>query len=401
MSLIGLLASMEKMVLEGHLHMRPFQFHLKEHWRFPQSLDTLLSWTETISAHLEWWQNPPNVIKGAYLHPKDHSIQLFTAASNEGWGAHLEQASNKGSVVTQGKKATHKCSRAEGGVIGPSKVSCYGQLNSSSLHKQTRRNSLCGDVHSPVEDHDLVPSLPDNLKARHIPGCLNVMANLLSRSNQVQSTEWSLHPQMFKQICHKWFIPHVDLCHSSEPQSSTVRISSPRTKCLVYRCSEHKAVGSHCLCLRSNGSPSQGDPKNQAMQFGGFQVSDSFMYLYQYLNRHPSTIDGYRATIVDILGPTGLRISQSSDLNRLFSSFHKDHPKSSRNLPKWKLSVVLNELTKAPFEPMKDTDLKHLTLKTAFLLALASSKHCSQIHAWIANKVSNLGQWEKGALFLS
>ena len=43
------------------------------------------------------------------------------------------------------------------------------------------------------------------LKARHIPGCLNVMADLLSRSNQVQSTEWSLHPQVFKQICLKWF----------------------------------------------------------------------------------------------------------------------------------------------------------------------------------------------------
>ena len=35
MSLIGLLASMEKMVPEGRLHMRPFQFHLKEHWRYP------------------------------------------------------------------------------------------------------------------------------------------------------------------------------------------------------------------------------------------------------------------------------------------------------------------------------------------------------------------------------
>ena len=48
------------------------------------------------------------------------------------------------------------------------------------------------------------------LKARHIPGCPNVMADLLSRSNQFQSTEWSLHPQVFKQICHKWFTPHVD-----------------------------------------------------------------------------------------------------------------------------------------------------------------------------------------------
>ena len=50
---------------------------------------------------------------------------------------------------------------------------------------------------------------------------------------------------------------------------------------------------------------------------------------------------------------------------------------------------------------MKDTDLKHLTLKTAFLLALASGKRRREIHAWVANKVSNLGQWEKVALFPS
>ena len=61
--------------------------------------------------------------------------------------------------------------------------------------------------------------------------------------------------------------------------------------------------------------------------------------------------------------------------------FRGNRPKTSRNLPKWNLSVVLNELTKAPFEPMKDTDLKYLTIKTAFLLALASGKRCSEIHA--------------------
>ena len=55
------------------------------------------------------------------------------------------------------------------------------------------------------------------------------------------------------------------ICHSSEPQASTVRVSSPRPKCLGHRCPEHKLDGSHCLYLPSNGSPSQGDPKNQAM----------------------------------------------------------------------------------------------------------------------------------------
>ena len=300
------------------------------------------------------------------------------------------------------------------------------------------------------------------------------------------------------------------ICHSSEPQTPSIRVSYPRPKSLGHRCSEHKLDGSHCLCLPSNGSPLQGDPKNQAiplpdhsnsprlardalvlgpcaalnrdpattpsvsnttqtvpqlhipqqsatsqpprlvsrsvqLQEQGFsvevagriaapqsssirtvykskwalfekwcrenlvdffspsikQISDFFMYLYQDLNRCPSTIDGYRTAIVDTLGPTAQFIAHDPDLHRLLSSFHRDRPKSSRNLPKWNLSVILNELTKAPFEPMKATDLKHLTLKTAFLLALASGKRCSEIYVWVTNKVSNLGQLEKVALFPS
>ena len=118
-------------------------------------------------------------------------------------------------MVRQGKKAAHKCPRVEDGISGRQKVQgpvpksnsvgCYGQLNSSSLHKQTRRNPLSGDVCSSVENHDLVPSLPDDYNS------LNVMADLLSRPNQVQSTEWSLRMQVFKHICQKWFTSHVDL----------------------------------------------------------------------------------------------------------------------------------------------------------------------------------------------
>ena len=56
------------------------------------------------------------------------------------------------------------------------------------------------------------------------------------------------------------------ICHSSEPQTATVRVSSPRPECLGHRCSKHKLVRFHSLCLPSNGSPSQGDPQDQTMQ---------------------------------------------------------------------------------------------------------------------------------------
>ena len=40
----------------------------------------------------------------ADLQPKDHSIQLFTDASNKGWGAHLNQSSTKGLWSDQEKR---------------------------------------------------------------------------------------------------------------------------------------------------------------------------------------------------------------------------------------------------------------------------------------------------------
>ena len=40
MSTIKLLASTEKIVKLGRMHMRPFQWHLKNHWKYPMPLDT-------------------------------------------------------------------------------------------------------------------------------------------------------------------------------------------------------------------------------------------------------------------------------------------------------------------------------------------------------------------------
>ena len=221
MSLIGLLASTEKMVPEGRLHMRPFQFHLKEHWRYPQSLDNLLPWTEAIVAHLDWWQNPSNVMKGAGLHPKDHSIQLFTDASNEGWGAHLDQNSTKG-LWSEREKRLH-INVLELKAVSLALRDFKDQCQHQTVLVATDNSTVVAYINKQRGTHSaemcaLLWKIMTwchhyhiTLKARHIPGCLNVMADLLSRSNQVQSTEWSLHPQVFKQICRKWFTPHVDL----------------------------------------------------------------------------------------------------------------------------------------------------------------------------------------------
>ena len=123
------------------------------------------------------------------------------------------------------------------------------------------------------------------------------------------------------------------------------------------------------------------------------------MYLFQDRRLQPSTIDGYRSAIADKLGKSPLNISKDENLTRLLDSFHRDRPKGRRGISSWNLSLVLHQLTKAPFEPIKEASLKHLTFKTVFLLALGSGKRRSEIHAWQNRNIRHQSDWSKVSLY--
>ena len=82
-------------------------------------------------------------------------------------------------------------------------------------------------------------------------------------------------------------------------------------------------------------------------------VADFLLYLFQDRKLQPSTIDGYRSAIAHKLGNSSINISKDENLTRLLDSFHRDRPKGRRGIPSWNLSLVLHQLTKAPFEPLK------------------------------------------------
>ena len=125
------------------------------------------------------------------------------------------------------------------------------------------------------------------------------------------------------------------------------------------------------------------------------------MYLFEDKKLQPSTIDGYRSAIADKLGNTTVNISKDDNLTRLLESFHRDRPKGRRGIPSWNLSLVLHQLTKAPFEPLREASLKHLSFKTVFLLALGSGKRRSEIHAWQHKNIRHQSDWSKVSLFPS
>ena len=149
---------------------------------------------------------------GADLHPKDHSIQLFTEASYKGLGGHLNQSSTMG-LWSDGGKRLH-IHVLELKAVSLALRSFKDQCQNQTLLVAMDNSTVVAYINKQEGTHSaemIMTWCHITLKARHIPGCLNVTADLLSRSNQVQSTEWSLHHQVFKNICRRWFTPNADL----------------------------------------------------------------------------------------------------------------------------------------------------------------------------------------------
>ena len=203
MSLIGTLASLEKTVPLGRLHMRPFQWYLRSHWKFTQSLDKRIPVTGNFLNHLKWWEDLQNLMAGAPIHPHVHNTLVFTDASQKGWGAHLNEIvfsglwSNKEAQlhinVLELKAVLLALKGFQEHLQGQSVLTCSDNSTVISyLNKEggTHSIEMCALIWRILA---LTNSRRIHIRARHVPGSLNVIADSLSRRDKVIQTEWSIH----------------------------------------------------------------------------------------------------------------------------------------------------------------------------------------------------------------
>ena len=181
--------------------------------------------------------------------------------------------------------------------------------------------------------------------------------------------------------------------HSGIQSASTQESVKPRSTCLAPRASEIKEQGFSEAVARRIEAPQRGSTRSvyeakwrlsNQVDFRAppvKSIADFLLYQFQERKLLPKTIDGYRSAIADKLRNSPINISKDENLTHLLDSFHRDRPKGWRGIS-WNLSLVLHQLTKAPFEPIKEASLKHLIFKTGFLLALGSGKRRNEIHAW-------------------
>ena len=74
-------------------------------------------------------------------------------------------------------------------------------------------------------------------------------------------------------------------------------------------------------------------------------------------------------------------VGQHPYIIRLLKGVFNTRPPVTKLLPEWDLTKVLDLLQKSPFEPLKHADLKYVTFKTVFLIAITTFRRCSDLQA--------------------
>ena len=228
-----------------------------------------------------------------------------------------------------------------------------------------------------------------------------MMADLLSRSNQVQSTEWSLPPQVFKQICHKSFTPHVDLFATRLNHKLPLYVSAVP---------DPKAWDIDALNINWMGLTAYAYPRTALLHRVIQKIRQCNCLMIVIAPGWPGMLWFWDLEIRLQLPVSTTLLKQSHNYvfhsNPQHLNLHAwclgvDSSKNKACLWRWQRELLplrghKQEPSCGPYLKNGAENIKHLT---------SYSQNCflasSEIHAWVANKVLNLGQWEKVALFPS
>jgi hypothetical protein len=194
--LLGLLAATERLVPQGLLHMRPLQLSLRGLWnQFRQSQQVLVPIHPDMIPCLRWWLDPTNVMVGVPIQYPPPQIEIFTDASLFGWGAHINQMTISG-VWSEEQSLLH-INLLEMEAVRLALLHFEMHILNKSVLIATDNTTVVAYINRQGGTRsDSLYLLVETmliwaqqrciyLRARHIPGCLNVLADLSSRRHQI------------------------------------------------------------------------------------------------------------------------------------------------------------------------------------------------------------------------
>ena len=112
------------------------------------------------------------------------------------------------------------------------------------------------------------------------------------------------------------------------------------------------------------------------------QLANFFLWLFNVKGYATSTIKGYRSMIATTYRHLGRPDpGKDNDLSDLIANLERRRPVVRSLVPRWNLPWVLKWLSSERFEPLSLAPLREVTLKTCFLLALATAARVGELHA--------------------
>ena len=200
--------------------------------------------------------------------------------------------------------------------------------------------STCGqEVNqlSELQDASCGSSLGNQRVASRSIGTVNKKTNRSSsKRKSLKATSSRGVSSKSKESKPSWLLAEVSLEKKGFPQEVTNRILSPMRKSSksVY---EAKWNGFRTWCEEHGFS---------AMHPTVPIIAEFFLFLFSEKKLLPQTIEGYRSALSMKLD-VDLELGSNKELKRLIQSFYKSKPKTSRHIPSWDLTLVLQALTKA------------------------------------------------------
>ena len=213
--LIGHLSSLSHLVPGGRRRMRSLQLQLQSCWdRSTQDDQFLVPLSSSIREDLAWWTTTNWLLQGRSLLTPSPDLLLYADASKEGWGATIQHLQTSGvwtsieedlSINLLELRAIRlgllqfeeKLQNQTVGILSDNRTAISYILKEGGTHSAALNREAQLTLQW-AEDHNVV------LMPQYVRGRDNVVADALSRPNQLLSTEWTLHQDVVDRLCHLW-----------------------------------------------------------------------------------------------------------------------------------------------------------------------------------------------------
>ena len=201
-----------------------------------------------IRQDLSWWLDLDRLELGISLEQVSPQLELWSDASDVGWGAHLDEQVASGlwapeevelSINARELLAIERALLWFTPHLVGSSVAVFTDNSTaiSYLRNSSFLNSIAQRILCWAED------LPVVISPQFIMGKHNVLADALSRPNQILGSEWTLKQEVFRDLCRRW------------PVSIDLFATSQNHRCSIYFSPYHdrNAQGTDVLLQNWNG----------------------------------------------------------------------------------------------------------------------------------------------------